>query len=109
MDGKGIKIFNIFKQFIMDYFFDNNYFDFGIFKVYFVLKDNVGNLWIVIYQKGVMMIFVQFNSFKYIGYKLINKNIIGFNCIILFCCDYKGILWIGIDNDGIYGIIIELK
>lgn len=80
-DGKGAKIFNIPKQLITDYPFDNNYLDSGTSKVHSVLKDNAGNLWIAIYQKGVMMIPAQPNSFKYIGYKSINKNIIGSNCI----------------------------
>ena len=108
-DGKGTKIFNIPKQLITDYPFDNNYLDSGTSKVHSVLKDNAGNLWIAIYQKGVMMIPAQPNSFKYIGYKSINKNIIGSNCITSLCRDHEGILWIGTDNDGIYGITTELK
>ena len=56
-----------------------------------------------------MMIPAQPNSFKYIGYKSINKNIIGSNCITSLCRDHEGILWIGTDNDGIYGITTELK
>ena len=108
-DGKGAKIFNIPKQLITDYPFDNNYLDSGTSKVHSVLKDNAGNLWIAIYQKGVMMIPAQPNSFKYIGYKSINKNIIGSNCITSLCRDHEGILWIGTDNDGIYGITTELK
>lgn len=33
--------------------FDNNYLDSGTSKVHSVLKDNAGNLWIAIYQKGL--------------------------------------------------------
>lgn len=108
-DGKGAKIFNIHKQHITDYPFGNNYLDSSTSKVHSILKDNAGNLWIAIYQKGVMMIPAQPNSFKYIGYKSINKNIIGSNCITSLCRDHEGMLWIGTDNDGIYGITSDLE
>lgn len=108
-DGKGAKIFNTQKQSIADYPFDNNYFDSNTSKVHSMLKDNAGNFWIAIYQKGVMMIPAQPNSFKYVGYKSINKNIIGSNCITSLCRDHEGILWVGTDNDGIYGITAGMK
>lgn len=108
-DGKGAKIFNTPQQSITDYPFDNNYFDSSTSKVHSILKDNAGNLWIAIYQKGVMMIPAQPNSFKYIGYKSIDKNIIGSNCITSLCRDHEGTLWVGTDNDGIYSITQEMK
>lgn len=107
-DGKGLKVFNNKKQQITDYPFDNSYFDSNIAKVHSILKDNAGNFWFAIYQKGVMMIPAQPNSFKYIGSKSIDKNIIGSNCITSFCRDHEGTLWIGTDNDGIYGITDKL-
>lgn len=108
-DGKGVKVLNLQNQTIHDYPVDNNFFDSGKSKVHSILKDNDGNLWVAIYQKGVMMIPAQPNSFKYVGYKSINKNIIGSSCITSLCRDNNGILWIGTDNDGIYGVTEEMK
>lgn len=108
-DGKGVKIFNTPQQSITDYPFENNFFDSNTSKVHSILKDHAGNLWMAIYQKGVMMIPAQPNSFKYIGYKSINTNIIGSNCITSLCRDHEGTLWVGTDNDGIYGITKDLK
>lgn len=107
-DGKGVKLFNNNEQIITDYLFDNTYFNPQTSKVHSILKDNAQNLWLAIYQKGVIMIPSQTNGFKYIGHKSINKNIIGSSCITSFCRDHEGVLWIGTDNDGIYGITKNL-
>lgn len=103
-DGKGVKFFDNKEQKITDYLFDNTYFNPNTSKVHSLLKDNAKNLWLAIYQKGVLMIPSQANSFKYIGCKSISNNIIGSSCITAFCRDHNGLLWIGTDNDGIYGI-----
>ena len=103
-DGKGMNIYNNKTNELSEYRFDNSYFDSSKSKVHSILKDNSGNLWLAIYQKGVIMIPARTNSFKYIGHKSMDKNIIGSSCITSFCKDYNGILWIGTDNDGIYGI-----
>lgn len=103
-DGKGVKLYSNSGQEITDYLFDNTYFNPETSKVHSILKDNAENLWLAIYQKGIIMIPSQTNGFKYIGRKSIDKNIIGSSCITSFCRDHEGILWIGTDNDGIYGI-----
>ncbi|MDL2309911.1 response regulator [Parabacteroides sp. OttesenSCG-928-B22] len=108
-DGKGIKIFVNRTRKIVDYDFDNTYFKSNTSKVHSMLKDNAGNLWVAIYQKGVMKIPVQPNSFKYMGYKSVDKNIIGSNCITALCKDHEGTLWVGTDNDGIYRILDHKK
>ena len=103
-DGRGIKIFNNRTQRITDYAFESTYFNSSTSKVHSILKDNAGNFWLAIYQKGVMLIPAQANSFKYLGYRSIDKNIIGSNCITAMHKDRNGIMWVGTDNDGIYGI-----
>lgn len=108
-DGNGLKTYHTKLHQLTDYSFENNYFDYNTSKVHSALLDNVGNLWLAIYQKGVMMIPVQPNSFKYIGYKSFNKNFIGSKCITSLRRDREETLWIGTDNDGIYGITTDGK
>lgn len=108
-DGCGADIFNRNTGQLNEYRFDNLYFDDTTAKVHSILRDNANNIWLAIYQKGVMMIPSQNNMFKYIGYKSINKNIIGSKCITSLLKDRNGILWVGTDNDGIYGISGENK
>lgn len=107
-DGRGVKFFDNKEQKITDYLFDNIYFNPNTSKVHSILKDNANNLWLAIYQKGVIMIPSQANSFKYIGCKSINNDIIGSSCITSFCRDHTGLLWIGTDNDGLYGITEDI-
>lgn len=104
-DGKGVKIYNTRRKDITDYTFDNSNFDSNKLKVHFTLKDKAGNLWFAIYQKGVAMIPKQSNGFSYIGYKSVKNNIIGSCCITSLHRGKNGILWVGTDNDGIYGLL----
>lgn len=103
-DGRGAKLLAGDGRGMTDYLFDNTYLDPTTAKVHSILKDNDGNLWMALYQKGVIMIPARTNGFKYIGHKSIDKNIIGSSCITSFCRDHEGVLWIGTDNDGMYGI-----
>ena len=108
-DGKGVAIYNIRTHEISEYKFDNNYFDSGNSKIHSILKDNSGNLWLAVYQKGVILIPARTNSFKYIGHKSTDKNCIGSCCITSFCKDNNGTLWVGTDNDGIYALTEKLE
>ncbi|MCD8292705.1 MAG: hybrid sensor histidine kinase/response regulator, partial [Prevotellaceae bacterium] len=108
-DGRGIWVYNIQERTVADYPFGNNYFDSHTSKVHYILEDHAGNLWIAIYQKGVMMFPEQSNNFQYLGYKSVNENIIGSNCITSIFRDHEGVLWVGTDNDGIYGVTRDLK
>ncbi len=103
-DGWGVKLYNGKNRTITDYLFDNYFFDSSTAKVHSILRDDNGNFWFAIYQKGVIMVPSQANNFKYIGYKSTTSNIIGSNYITCICKSHDGTTWIGTDNDGIYGI-----
>lgn len=108
-DGKGMATYNYQTREVTDYKFDNSYFDSENSKVHSILKDTSGNLWLAVYQKGVIQIPARTNSFKYIGHNSMDKNIIGSSCITSFCKDHNGILWVGTDNDGIYALTEKLE
>lgn len=108
-DGKGMAIYNNQAHKISEYQFDNSYFDSSNSKIHSILKDNSGNLWLAVYQKGIILIPARTNSFKYIGHKSIDKNMIGSSCITSFCKDNGGTLWIGTDNDGIYALTEKIE
>lgn len=103
-DGKGLKNYNIRTQELTDSRFENNSIDLTQAKVHDVLKDNNGNFWIAIYQKGILMVPAQPNNFKYIGPKSIENNSIGSYCATTLYKDHNNIMWVGTDNDGLYGI-----
>lgn len=103
-DGKGAKIYNIRTKEFSNYTFESANFESSTLKVHAVMKDRDENLWFALYQKGVAMIPNISNSFGYIGYKSVNKNVIGTSCITSLYRGEKGTLWVGTDNDGIYGL-----
>lgn len=103
-DGKGVKIYNTESRTISDYTFDNGNFDSNKLKIHSILKDRRGNLWFAVYQKGIVMLPQNSNKFNYIGYKSTATDIIGSSCITSIHRGKKGTLWVGTDNDGIYGL-----
>jgi signal transduction histidine kinase/ligand-binding sensor domain-containing protein/DNA-binding response OmpR family regulator len=103
-DGGGVKIYDLKEKLITDGNFNVANFDFKKSKVHSILEDKAGNLWLGIYQKGVMLLPASASNFKYIGYKSVHNNTIGSNAVLSVFKDHEGTLWIGTDSDGLYGI-----
>lgn len=103
-DGNGLKIYDTDKQIIEEGNISTTGFDFKKSKIHSILKDKQGNIWLALFQKGVMIVPTVTNNFKYIGYKSPVQNIIGSSCVMSVCQSHDGTLWVGTDNDGIYGI-----
>ncbi|MDD2436455.1 MAG: two-component regulator propeller domain-containing protein [Massilibacteroides sp.] len=106
-DGLGMKIYKTKERAIVDTTFNISSFNFEKSKVHSILRDNAGNTWLGIFQKGVILIPEQTNKFNYIGYKSVRYNTIGTNCVMSLCEDRNGIVWVGADNDGIYGVHLK--
>ena len=103
-DGNGMKTYNPQAGKIGEWNFNIATFDFSKSKVHSIMKDNSGNLWLGIFQKGVMLVPSRSSRFQYIGYKSVVNNSIGSNCIMSLCMDSDGTLWVGTDSDGLYNI-----
>ncbi|MDR2917989.1 MAG: response regulator [Tannerella sp.] len=108
-DGNGVKVYHADENKITNAEFNVTSFDFEKSKVHAILKDEAGNIWLGIYQKGVLLIPTQTNNFNYIGYKLLNNNTIGSNSVMSLLEDHKGVLWVGTDNDGVYAVSLAGK
>ena len=103
-DGQGLMMYNREKNIIEDYEVNSPPFDFSKGKIHSILQDKDQNLWLGIFQKGVIFIPVLENKFNYYGYKSFKNNPIGSSCVTAIYKDKEGVTWIGTDNDGIYGI-----
>lgn len=108
-DGTGLKLYDTANNSFSTYNFSNTTLDFCRLKTHQVTKDKRGNMWITIFQKGLLVLPPESNSFKYIGDKSFINNVVGSNCITSIVDDSNGNLWIGTDNDGIYLLDSELK
>ncbi|GLB51865.1 hybrid sensor histidine kinase/response regulator [Neptunitalea chrysea] len=103
-DGCGIKSFNTDTQQIIASNFGISQFNLSKAKVHSIIIDNTGNLWLGIFQKGLLQVPPTANKFHYIGNKSFEKNLIGSNYITALYKDKQHTLWVGTDGDGIYGI-----
>lgn len=103
-DGQGLKRYNFKTEKIEDFEISSGQFNFAKAKVHAVLEDQAGNLWVGIFQKGVFLQPGTPHHFKYFGYRSLYQNNIGSNCVMSIFKDSEGIVWVGTDNDGLYGI-----
>ena len=103
-DGLGMKVYNEKRNLLEDIEMQSSLFDFSKLKVHAVLQDNTGNFWTGIFQKGIYFAPTNPNKFSLLGYKSFNRNIIGSSCVMSILKDQDNTVWVGTDNDGIYGV-----
>lgn len=103
-DGQGLKLYNRERNIVEDYKITSAPFDFSKGKVHSILQDRDNNLWLGIFQKGIIFIPGTEKKFDYYGFKSLKNNPIGSSSVMSIYKDKEGITWVGTDNEGIYGI-----
>lgn len=108
-DGQGMKKYNPTKELLEDYTINSAPMDFSEGKVHTILEDKDKNLWLGLFQKGVVLIPRQNNPFEYYGNRSIYYNPIGQGCVMSIFQDSNCHLWVGTDNEGIYELDAKRK
>ncbi|MDT0688779.1 two-component regulator propeller domain-containing protein [Salegentibacter sp. F188] len=108
-DGEGLKTFIPSQQEVNETNINFPNYNFSKAKVHSIIEDKVGNLWLGLYHKGVMLIPARKNNFNYIGYQSFKNNIIGSSTVMSVFKDEDETLWVGTDGDGLYGISPGMK
>ena len=108
-DGQGLKTYNRMTGRIEDYSINSAPLDFSEGKIHAILEDRDRNLWLGLFQKGIVLIPKQENPFEYYGNKSIYYNPIGQGCVMSIYQDNNHHLWIGSDNEGLYELDAEGK
>lgn len=103
-DGEGVKEYQYEQNIIVDSEINAGPFDFSKSKVHSLIEDKDHNLWLGIFQKGIILVPGISNKFDYYGYKSIHNNTIGSSCVMAIHVDEQSTIWIGTDNDGLYAI-----
>ncbi|MDR2824275.1 MAG: response regulator [Prevotellaceae bacterium] len=103
-DGQGLKIYLPANQSISSYDANALQMDLSNGKVHSILQDRDNNLWLGLFQKGVVFLPHASNSFQYWGARQWRNNPIGDGCVMSIFVDSEGVTWVGVDNEGIYGI-----
>lgn len=107
--GKGLKYFDPATNNILDLNTNVTSFDFSKSKVHAILEDKAGNLWIGIFQKGLLLLAGNSNRFNYVGYKSVSNNSIGSSTVMSLLQDKDKTIWVGTDNDGLYALLPGAK
>ncbi len=108
-DGRGIKSVDPEAGALVDLDISVPMFSLSKAKMHSMLEDSDGNLWMGVYQKGVFMLPAHRHRFGYMGYKSVNRNFIGSNCVMAVYEDRSGKVWVGTDNDGLYRLDSKLS
>ena len=108
-DGHGIAIYEPQNDRVLDNPFYSMEVDLKKSKVYSIIEDNSGNLWLGMLQKGIYKQPISFKGFSYMGYKLGERNLLGSACIISTLIDSQRRAWVGTDKDGLYLFDSQLR
>ena len=103
-DGAGIKVYDPADGSFCDFVTTDGRYGLDGKKVHDIMRDKNGNLWVGVYQKGVYIIPFRRNNFRYYGPQSETGDIIGSCAVVSLCRTGDGILWVGTDNDGLYGV-----
>lgn len=101
-DGEGLKLYDANKHEITDKQLENSRFEIGNKKIHSILFDHNKNLWLGLFQQGVVFIPTQHNPFQYYGLKSLHGSPFGTQCVMSIHQDKEGKMYIGTDNDGLY-------
>jgi len=101
-DGYGIKMYDEVSRTYTNYPLDIPDISQGLQKVHHLMRDKRGNLWLALYQKGVVMVSQGKSMFGYVGAKSTQQNLIGSHVVQSIFRSEKGGLWVGTDGDGLY-------
>lgn len=101
-DGQGLMIYNAETHRLESYTINSAPLDFSSGKIHTILEDKDGNLWLGLFQKGIVLIPKKENPFDYFGSKSTYYNPIGQGCVMSIFQDSRSHLWVGTDNEGIF-------
>ena len=101
-DGNGCFLLDPQEGSISPFIIENTRLRSSALKPHAFLEDQDGNLWVGIYENGVLMVPDQANPFRYLGRDSADADVVGSSSITSLLFDKTGFLWVGTDNDGIY-------
>lgn len=103
-DGKGILTLDCTSGRISPFEFDDIRIDARSQKVHSICVSRNGELWMAIYQKGVLVQVRNPLNFHYFGPRSIQFDCLGDRCVTSLLRTHDDNIWVGTDNGGIYAI-----
>ncbi len=103
-DGMGLYSYDIGKRELHVEQMENKFFNAQRSKIHAMILDRDGDIWLGIYQKGIMFVKNKSNLFNTIGHRTFDKNFIGSEAVTSITEENSGRMWLATDNDGVYSI-----
>jgi len=103
-DGQGMKFFHCPTGQVIDFLFNYPFVDPAVQKVHTIAVSSNHDIWMGLYQKGVMLTTPTPAQFHYMGVKSGTNNFIGDKCVSSILQTHDGNIWVGTDNGGLHGI-----
>jgi len=103
-DGEGVKILDCRTGKFSNFVFDDALMEAESQKVHSLATTKSGDIWMAIYQKGVLVVSRNPFEFHYYGPHSLRYNSIGDRCVTTLMRSHDGMLWVGTDNGGVYGV-----
>lgn len=101
-DGEGLKIYIPGSKEIQDKPLEDITIDINNGKIHSILMDRDNNLWLGLFQRGIVFHPQKRNPFQYYGYKSLRNSPIGNSCVMALFQDKDEKLYVGTDNEGLY-------
>lgn len=76
-------------------------------KVHAMCLDSEDNIWMALYQKGLLFVPRHPLSFHLMGHRTLEYNCIGDKCVTSICQGQDGLMWVATDNGGLYGVTVN--
>lgn len=103
-DNLGLMVFDYETQQLTSLEYQTELLDPNTQKVHAACEDEEHNIWLAIYQRGVLIIPDHALPFNLIGARSRRFNVIGDKCVTSMHLDHENILWITTDNGGLFAI-----
>lgn len=101
-DGSGIIAYDTMTGVVTPNPFFSNLVNLEHGKVFSIIEDRHGNIWVAMFQKGVYMQPPLAYGFGYQGPRLGSRNSIGDFCVNSVLLSREGNMWVGTDKGGLY-------
>lgn len=101
-DGNGLKVYSEKSNTLEDFKSEDPVINMNNSKVHSILSDKDGNMWLGIFQKGVLFIPKKKYPFRLYGEKMLVNSPIGEGCVMSIHKDSENNTLVGIDSKGLY-------
>ncbi|MFV0505715.1 MAG: two-component regulator propeller domain-containing protein [Bacteroidales bacterium] len=103
-DGDGLYLLDKATKKVSRTEHQSTHFDFSKSKIHSITEDRAGNIWIGIFQKGLLLLDESKSAFQNFGYNTLNSELnIGSSCVTAIAQN-DDFIWFGTDGDGIYQV-----